>query len=335
MACVEAIRADEQSRSLPVILLSARAGEEARIEGLNAGADEYLVKPFTARELLACVASQLALSRMRRETERELRDADRRKDEFLALLAHELRNPLAPIRTGLELIRLSGDTPQSVRRVRSLMVRQLGHMVRLIDDLLDVSRIASGKIVLQRVPTALAELVQNAVDAQRAAIASARIELIVDLVEPSCVLDVDPTRLVQVLSNVLHNAAKFTPPEGKIASFVRDSNGCGLTCPTGRDHRLRHRHRHLERDAPAGLRIVHAGRVADRALSRWARNQAWPLLDRLIEMHGGRRSPRHSDGPGTGSSFVISLPVCTADAQRLSSVPMEAPTCQQSGLDRR
>ena len=183
---VEAIRADEQSRSLPVILLSARAGEEARIEGLNAGADEYLVKPFTARELLACVASQLALSRMRRETERELREADRRKDEFLALLAHELRNPLAPIRTGLELIRISGDTPQSVRRVRSLMARQLGHMVRLIDDLLDVSRIASGKIVLQRVPTALAELVQSAVDAQRAAIASARIELTVDLAEPSC-----------------------------------------------------------------------------------------------------------------------------------------------------
>ena len=234
-----AIRADDRSRSIPVILLSARAGEESRIEGLRAGADEYLVKPFSARELLACVASQIELSRMRHESEQQLREADRRKDEFLALLAHELRNPLAPIRAGLELIRLAGDDAQSVRRVRSMMEQQVTQMVRLIDDLLDVARIASGKIVLQRTPTSLAELVQSAIDAQRAAIDAAQIELTVDLARLPCVVDVDPTRLIQVLSNLLHNASKFTPQAEEFASPRRFALSTGRRirrwsspCPT-------------------------------------------------------------------------------------------------------
>src|SRR5262249_9757233 len=213
-----AIRADERTRGLPVVVLSARAGEEARIEGLKAGADEYVVKPFSARELLARVESQLELARLRRETgqalahsERQLREADRRKDEFLALLAHELRNPLAPIRTGLELIRLSGDRRATVRRMRAMMERQVGHMVRLIDDLLDVSRITSGKIVLQRVSTPIDELVQGAVDAQRAAIDAAGLTISVELSDHPYVVDVDPTRPVQVVANVPPNAAQFTP----------------------------------------------------------------------------------------------------------------------------
>ncbi|HET9268002.1 MAG TPA: histidine kinase dimerization/phospho-acceptor domain-containing protein, partial [Vicinamibacterales bacterium] len=179
---VAAIREDPAIRSLPIILLSARAGEGAQIEGLGAGADQYLVKPFSARDLLARVASLLEMVRVRRqaelsiaESERQLREADARKDEFLALLAHELRNPLAPIRTGLELIRLSGDAPETVRRVRSMIERQVTLMVRLIDDLLDVSRITSGKIVLQRLPSSLAELVQSAVESQRAAIEAGQI----------------------------------------------------------------------------------------------------------------------------------------------------------------
>jgi signal transduction histidine kinase len=308
-----AIRGDEKTRGLPVVVLSARAGEEARIEGLKAGADEYVVKPFSARELLARVESQLELARIRRETgqalaesERQLREADRRKDEFLALLAHELRNPLAPIRTGLELIRLSGDRPATVRRMRAMMERQVGHMVRLIDDLLDVSRITSGKIVLQRVPTPIDELVQGAVDAQRSAIDAAGLTLSVELPDHPCVVDVDPTRLVQVLSNVLHNAVKFTParglirvvaetpppdfPEGLVTIAVSDT-GIGIS----RDMLPRVFDLFVQGDHTTGPR--HSGLGIGLALAR-----------RLIEMHGGSIKAT-SGGADQGSTFTINLPV--------------------------
>jgi signal transduction histidine kinase len=127
----------------------------------------------------------------RARAEEQLRGANARKDEFLAMLAHELRNPLAPIRTGLELIRRGGDTLDGVERVRAMMERQVGHMVRQIDDLLDVSRITSGKIVLQRQPTALESLVHSAVEANRAALAAKRIALSVELPPHPCVIDVD------------------------------------------------------------------------------------------------------------------------------------------------
>ena len=152
----------------------------------------------------------------RARAEEQLRDANARKDEFLAMLAHELRNPLAPIRTGLELIRRGGDTAVAVERVRGIMERQVAHMVRLIDDLMDVSRITTGKIVLQREPTPLASLVHSAVEANRAAMAAKRIELRVDLPKDRCVIDVDPTRFVQIVSNLLHNATKFTSDGGSV-----------------------------------------------------------------------------------------------------------------------
>ena len=152
----------------------------------------------------------------RTRAEEQLREANARKDEFLAMLAHELRNPLAPIRTGLELIRHGGDTVVAVERVRGMMERQVGHMVRLIDDLLDVSRITSGKIVIQREPTLLGSLVRSAVEANRAAMAAKRIDLRVELPKDDCVIDVDPTRFVQILSNLLHNAAKFTNHDGSV-----------------------------------------------------------------------------------------------------------------------
>ena len=203
-----------------------------------------------------------------------LQDADRRKDEFLALLAHELRNPLAPIRTGLELIRLSGDTPQSVRRVRLVMERQVSQMVRLIDDLLDVSRIASGKIVLQQVPSSLAELVQGAIDAHRTAIEAAKIDITVDLPGPPCVIDVDPTRFAQVLSNVLHNAVKFTPGQGtiRVSAETRVSNDGS----TGRHHRIGYRDRHLEGTTATRVRTVRAGRARLGACSRRIGDRSGP-----------------------------------------------------------
>ncbi len=252
----------------------------------------------------------------RKRAEEMLQEADRRKDEFLALLAHELRNPLAPIRTGLELIRQSGDTPQSIRRVCSMMDRQIRQMVRLIDDLLDVSRIASGKIVLQRAPSSLTELVQNALEVHRAAIEAANIVLTVDLPTQQCVIDVDPTRFVQVLSNVLHNAFKFTPAHGEIRLSVEvlgadDAPQAVITVSdtgTGISNDLLPRVFELFVQAEAVTERSHGGLGIGLALAR-----------RLIEMHGGEITG-HSDGPGRGAVFVIKIPLCQT-AAALQSPP--------------
>jgi signal transduction histidine kinase len=325
-----AIRADETYRSIPVILLSARAGEEARIEGLNVGADDYIVKPFSARELIARISSQLALSRLRRDTEqalaeseRRLREADRRKDEFLALLAHELRNPLAPIRTGLELIRLAGDSPEAVRRVRAVMERQVAHMVHLIDDLLDIARITSGKIVLQRAPTPLSWLVQGAIDAQRAALDARHIELTLDLPPRTCIVDVDPTRLTQVLSNILHNALKFTPPHGKVSISGEVAPG-SASSPGELAIRVR--------DTGMGIssemlpRIFELFEQGEHSPEHGGLGIGLALARRLVSMHGGQIEA-HSEGPGRGSEFVITLPLLaeasapTSPSQRSSGRP--------------
>jgi signal transduction histidine kinase len=334
-ALVEAIRRNPATRSVPIILLSARAGEGAQIEGLESRADQYLVKPFTAGELLARVASQLDMVRLRRDTEqalqesaRQLRQADARKDEFLALLAHELRNPLAPIRTGLELIRLSGDAPETVRRVRTMIERQVTLMVRLIDDLLDVSRITSGKIVLQRRPSSLAELVQTAVEAQRAAIEAAQITLSVEAPAESWVVDVDPARLVQVVSNVLHNASKFTPPGGRIT----------LTMALERGRRESYA---VIRVADTGIGIEPAllSRIFDLFTQGDASSEhaqgglgiGLALARRLAEMHGGDIEAR-SDGPGGGSEFVIRFPLSTATPQFDVPAMVAAPRVRSRAL---
>ena len=250
----------------------------------------------------------------RKRTEEELRTAGRRKDEFLALLAHELRNPLAPIRSGFELIRLAGDTPESVRRVPLIMERQIGQMVRLIDDLLDVSRITSGKIVLQLAPTSVSDLVQAAVDAQRTAIETAKIELTVDMPPLACVVDVDPTRFVQVLSNVLHNASKFTPPHGRSAARSRalaaaDIPRVAITISdtgVGISKDMLPRVFEMFTQAEPSTERAHGGLGIGLALAR-----------RLVDMHGGEIVAA-SDGLGQGSTFTITMPLCDAPAARAS-----------------
>jgi signal transduction histidine kinase/ActR/RegA family two-component response regulator len=241
--------------------------------------------------------------------EERLQEADRRKDEFLALLAHELRNPLAPIRTGLELIRVSGDTPQAVRRVRSMMERQVRQMVRLIDDLMDVSRIASGKIVLQRAPTTLTDLVQSAVEAQRAAIEAAKIELTVVLPSESCVVNVDPARFVQVLSNVLHNASKFTPANGKIRCAVEMRvHASPLAIITVADTGVG-----ISPDMLSRVFDLFAQGEAPANRANGGLGIGLALARRLIEMHEGTITAQ-SDGPGQGSVFTIAIPICDAAA---------------------
>jgi len=242
-----------------------------------------------------------------RQGEAELREAGKRKDEFLAMLAHELRNALAPIRTGLELIRLAGDTPGAVERVRSTMERQVGHMVRLIDDLLDVSRITAGKIALQRVPSVLNDLVTSAIDANRAALTAKRIELRIDLPQTPVVLDVDPTRFVQVVSNLLHNATKFTPAGGS----VRLSAQVVDAAPAAPRVSIR------VSDSGAGIspellpRVFDLFTQGDRTSGEPGLGIGLALVHRLVRMHGGDVVARR-EGPGLGSEFEIILPLSTS-----------------------
>src|SRR5262249_33549224 len=197
------IRAHQGLCAVPVILLTARAGEESRVEGMQAVADDYLVKPFGARELLARVSAHLQMARMRRE-------ADRRKDEFLATLAHELRNPLAPLRNGLQIMRMANYDQAPVKQAGMMMERQLGQMVHLLDDLLDLSRISQGKINPRKERVELAKVVQQAVETSRPLIDAGGHELTLDVPSHPIFVDADRNRLAQVISNLLNNAAKYT-----------------------------------------------------------------------------------------------------------------------------
>jgi signal transduction histidine kinase len=168
----------------------------------------------------------------RKAAEGQLKDADRRKDEFLATLAHELRNPLAPLRNGLQILKLAGADADAAAKTLAMMERQLGHMVRLIDDLLDVSRITRGKLTLRVERVALADVVAAAVETARPVIDAAGHELEVSLPPAPVAVDADPTRLAQVFANLLTNAAKYTDPGGRITlnaeCFPMRNAECGM-----------------------------------------------------------------------------------------------------------
>src|SRR5262249_18087630 len=201
VALLRQLRADSRTKDVPIIILSARAGDDARIEGLDAAADDYLTKPFSVRELLAIVRSRLELAAVRRVTEQQLKSEAQRKDEFLATLAHELRNPLAPIRNGLQLIRLAGNDDKLVEKARTIMERQVQQMVRLVDDLLDVARISQNKLELRREWLELATVVNSAVETSRPVIDAGRHHLDIALPPDPIRLHADPVRLSQALSN--------------------------------------------------------------------------------------------------------------------------------------
>jgi PAS domain S-box-containing protein len=256
----------------------------------------------------------------RRRVEEALRDADRAKDEFLAMLAHELRNPLAPIRTALEIQQQTGADQEVVRRSREMMARQLGNMVRLIEDLLDVGRITKGRIELRRERVTLGSVLDAAVETSRPLIESARHELTVDVPAEPVVIDADPTRIVQVISNLLNNAAKYTPEGGRIR----------LSATRERDEAV-------VRVADTGVGIVPEmlPRVwglftqGDRSLGRsqGGLGVGLTLVKRLVELHGGTVEA-HSGGPGTGSEFVVRLPVAGGPDTVPRSPPVSPPAAQ-------
>ncbi len=246
------------------------------------------------------IQRRYAEAELRKKVE-QLADADRRKDEFLAMLGHELRNPLAPVTTALQLMRLHRDEPQRVARARETIERQVEHMTRLIDDLLDVSRITRGKIELRQEGVVLSTLVARAVEATRPVIDERGHRLTLDLPDEPITLSADPARLEQVLANLLNNAAKYTDVGGRIwlRAFVDagqlvlsvKDNGAGLTSAM-RDHVF---------DL-----FVQGPEVG--AYSRGGLGIGLTLVRRLVEMHGGTVEAR-SDGPGQGSEFIARVPM--------------------------
>ena len=239
--------------------------------------------------------------KVRERAEEALRIADRRKDEFLATLAHELRNPLAPIRTGLDILRLRSGDAQATQRATDIMERQLRQMVRLVDDLLDVSRINTGKFTIKSGRVELKAVVNDALEVVRPYIELHGHELTIDLPDRPVFLNGDATRLAQILSNLLNNAAKYTNRGGRVGlkATVEDRTLVLVVSDTGIGI------------APDMLDIVFEMFVqVDSTLERTnaGLGVGLSLARKLVELHGGSIEA-HSAGVGHGSQFVVRLPI--------------------------
>src|SRR6185436_19642625 len=423
---IRALRADPGLRAIPVILLSARAGEEARVEGLGSGADDYLVKPFSSRELLVRVATLMKSAETHRrandalaqfetllneaplgvyvvddafriaavnpvaltafgdypdligrdfeevmqrlwsrafadelvlrfrhtlqtgepyfvpesiEQRRDLkvteyyewqinriplpggrqgvvcyfrdisravmarealRESDSRKDEFLATLSHELRNPLAPLRSSLEILKLAGiQGPPGV--ALEIMERQVGHLVRLVEDLMDVSRITRGNVELRKEPVRLDVALRNAVEVNDPLIRARKHRLSITIPKEPIMLEADPMRLAQIFGNLVNNAAKYSESGGTIAVEARREEQEAVVVVSDRGDGI-------EPDQmPHLFKIFARGRGSDKR-DQSGLGIGLALVRRLAEMHGGSVDAE-SEGRGKGSRFTVRLPV--------------------------
>jgi signal transduction histidine kinase/CheY-like chemotaxis protein len=251
-----------------------------------------------------------------RRTQERLHDADRRKDEFLAILAHELRNPLAPIRTAVGILRAS-NVPEALQvRARDIIDRQVAHMARLVDDLLDVSRLSRGQISLQRGALSLDDVLDAAIETARPIVEDRRHTLTEHRSERSIVLDADLARLSQVFANLLNNAAKYTPPGGAIAIEVADGPGYVeiRVSDTG------------EGIAPDQLERIFglfAQGGGSAGSSAGGLGIGLALARKLVELHGGVITV-DSAGSGRGTTFTVTLPIVEEAGAVERSVPQQA-----------
>ena len=329
------IKARPRSRHVPILFLTAHMFNEREIlRGYGAGAVDYLTKPVHAEILRSKIAVFVELFRKTRDLARmndalrsemeeraraeealrianqdlearvrertqALEQADRRKDEFLAMLGHELRNPLAPILSAIEVMQPNAPEAAHVQ-ARGVVRRQVRQMARLIDDLLDVGRITSDRFVLRTAVVELSAVVAAAVETSRPLIHERRHELTVVSPDTPSMLVADAARLSQVLANLLTNAAKYTPPGGRIGLTV-EVNETGVTIRVvdsgvGIDPAV------LPTIFDLFVRIDHADGIGSGGLGI-----GLALARRLVEMHGGRLQA-NSQGPGHGAEFVIWLP---------------------------
>jgi PAS domain S-box-containing protein len=253
----------------------------------------------------------------RRQAEEALKEVNQRKDEFLAMLAHELRNPLAPIRNAAQLLNVHSSGKPEIEWARAVIERQTRHLSRLVDDLLDVSRMVRGQITLQRKPVELAEIVQAAVETSRPLIRLRKHHLVVQLPEQPVVLDADLTRIAQVISNLLNNSAKYTDDGGQIRLDAAVDNGLVT---------IRVRDTGLGVDPELLPHVFDLFTQADRTPDRseGGLGIGLTLVKRLVELHGGTVEA-HSEGLGSGAEFIVRLPVLAVSASQETKVPGRVP----------
>lgn len=244
-----------------------------------------------------------------------LRETDRRKDEFLATLAHELRNPLAPIRNSLQILKMPRVDSETVERSRDMMERQVQHLVRLVDDLLDVSRVMRGKIELRKERIELATVVARAVETVQPLMDAQGHQLTVWIPDQSLLIDVDPVRLAQVLGNLLTNAAKYTEPNGRI--WLTAERDFDIVKIRVRDNGIGIASQMLPRIFELFVQVDHTSTKTQGGLGI-----GLTLVKNLVEMHNGTISA-HSEGLGKGSEFIMRLPVALAITEKCNNIMQE------------
>ncbi|HEV8068419.1 MAG TPA: PAS domain S-box protein [Planctomycetaceae bacterium] len=313
-------RRDEEYEILARISLGERIEhfETVRVSKQGRLIDISLtVSPIRDRDGRIIGASKIARDITdRKRVDKALEEANQRKDQFIALLAHELRNPLAPLRNGLQVIRLAGTDASAVAQARDMMDRQLGHMVRLIDDLLDISRVSQNKMELRRSRVLLKDVISSAVETARPAIEEAGHEFTISLPPEPVYLDADLTRLAQVFSNLLNNSAKYTERGGRIllaaerqgSEVIVSVRDTGLGIPAN--------------DLP---RIFDMFSQVDRSIERSTGGLGigLALVKGLVEMHGGTVTAM-SAGQGKGSTFTVKLPAFERTAAPVAAVRSES-----------
>ncbi len=318
LGLMKAIKTTARTELIPVILVSAHAGEESRTDGLSAGADDFLTQPFSARELKARVSTHLQLGRLRHELKQERAHAvqtSRAKDEFLAMLGHELRNPLAPMRLAISTLETKLRKGESPSRQIQILDRQTESLSHIVDELLDVARVTRGTVELHPELTELGPIVSRALETVQPLIEEKRHDVDVTLPRKPLRVKGDVVRLEQILVNLLTNAARYTSPGGRISVVLSSNDGCVEV---------------RVKDNGVGIEPSMLGKVFElfeqgsRALDRSQGGLGIGLtvVKNLVALHGGTVEAL-SQGAGKGSEFIVRLP--QAAEQPTPPAPLTGP----------
>ncbi|WP_445636335.1 histidine kinase [Nostoc sp. DSM 114161] len=294
---LKALRADARTKEIPIILLSARAGEESIVEGLLAGADDYLIKPFSANELVTRVNAYLQMANMRSQALQQERTINRRKDEVLSTVSHELNTPLVAILGWTRLLQSNPPSPAMLAKALETIERNATLQAKLVEDLLDISRIAAGKICLNQEPVQLQGVIETAIATVQQSLQTKNIHLDCQLAISPLIVQGDFERLQQIILNLLTNAIKFTPNDGRVevnlesnenqALIVISDTGCGI------DSEFLPYIFDTFRQAPSTKKGLGLGLA---------------IACSLVELHGGTIAA-HSPGIGQGTTFSVKLPL--------------------------